>query len=66
MKRTFDFYAILKLIKINFTVIRLLFFLGDVDITKVLVSNKNSFGEKKAINALLVTFAVIKKLSHCI
>ena len=40
--------------------------MGDVDIKKVLVSNKNSFGEKKTINALLVTFAVIKKLSHCI
>ena len=41
-------------------------FLGYVDIKKVLASNKNSFGEKKTINALLVTFAVIKKLSHCI
>ena len=38
--------AILKLKEINFTTIRLLFFLGDVDIEKVRVSNKNSFGEK--------------------
>ena len=38
--------AILKLKKINFTTIRLLFFLGDIDIEKVLVSNKISFGEK--------------------
>ena len=29
-----------------FTAIRLLFFLGDVDIEKVLVSNRISFGEK--------------------
>ena len=32
--------------KITSTTIRLLFFLGDVDIEKVLVSNKISFGEK--------------------
>ena len=31
--------------KINFTVMRLLLFLGDVDIEKILVSNKISFGE---------------------
>ena len=32
--------------KINFTAIRLLFFVKDVDIEKVLVSDKISFGEK--------------------
>ena len=32
--------------KINFTAIRLLFFLKDVDIKKVLISNKVPFGEK--------------------
>ena len=32
--------------KIFFTAIRLLFFLGDVDIEKLLVSNRISFGEK--------------------
>ena len=31
--------------KINFTGMRLLLFLGDVDIEKILVSNKISFGE---------------------
>ena len=34
--------------KIDFTINRFLFFfLGDIDIEKVLVSNKISFGEKK-------------------
>ena len=37
---------ILKLKKINFTAIRLLFSKKDVDIEKVLISNKISFGEK--------------------
>ena len=32
--------------KFFFTVIRILFFLGDLDIEKVLLSNKISFGEK--------------------
>ena len=36
----------MKLKKINFTTIRLLFLLRDVDIEKVLVSKKISFGEK--------------------
>ena len=36
----------MKLKKINFTVIRLQFWGGDIDIEKVLVSNKISFGEK--------------------
>ena len=38
--------VILKLKAINFTAMRLLFFGGDVDIEKVLVSNNISFGEK--------------------
>ena len=36
----------MKLKKINFTVKRLLYFLGDVDMEQVLVSKKISFGEK--------------------
>ena len=44
--------AILKLKNTNFTVIRLLF-LGDVDIEKVLVSNKISFGEKTLLALLM-------------
>ena len=60
--------AILKLKNTNFTVIRLLF-LGDVDIEKVLVSNKISFGEKDFIgsfdgSALLVTFTMVIMLNH--
>ena len=37
---------ILKLKKINFTAIKVLFFLKGVDIEKVLVSNKISLGER--------------------
>ena len=37
--------------------------LKDVDIEKVLVSNKNSFGEK-IISTLLLTCIMIIKLSH--
>ena len=37
--------------------------LRDIDIEKVLVSNKISFGEKN-INTLLVTSLMIIKLSH--
>ena len=44
---------------INFTIIRLL------DIEKVLVSNKNSFGEE-TVSTLLVTCIMIIKLSHYI
>ena len=40
--------------------------LGDIDIEKVLVSKTISFGEKKTINTLLVTCAIIIKLSHYI
>ena len=38
-------------------------FLRDVDIEKVLVSNKISFGEK-TINNLLVTCIMVIKLNH--
>ena len=51
--------------KKKFTVRRLIFFLGDVNIKKVLISNKISFG-KKTINTLLVTGTIIMKLSHYI
>ena len=40
-------------------------FLNDVDIEKLLVSNKISFGEK-TINTLLVTCTIIIMLSHYI
>ena len=39
-------FGILKLKKINFTTIEVLFFKKDVDIEKVVVSNKKSSGEK--------------------
>ena len=42
-----------------------IFFLKDLDIEKVLVSNKIYFGEKN-INTLLVTCIMIVKLSHYI
>ena len=50
--------------KIFFTVIRLLFFLVDVDAGKVLVSNKISFGKKKTKITLLVTCIMVIKLNH--
>ena len=40
-------------------------FLGDVDIGKVLMSNKIYFGEK-TMSTLLITCTIIIKLSHCI
>ena len=55
--------AILKLKKINFTTIRILFFLGIYIYRKVLVSNKYFLG-KKTINTLFVTCIMILKLSH--
>ena len=45
---------ILKLKKINFTTIKVLFFKKHVDIEKVLASNKILFA-RKTINTLLVT-----------
>ena len=50
-------------IKKKTTVISLLFFLGDIDIEKVLVTNKTSFGEK-TISTLLATFLTVIKLNH--
>ena len=41
-------------------------FKKDVDIEKVLVSNKIFFGEKKTINTSLVTFIMTIKLNHYI
>ena len=49
-------FGILKLKKINFTVI-------DVDVEKVVVSNKISFA-KKTISTLLVTCLMVIKLGH--
>ena len=54
--------ANLKLKKKIFTAIKA-YFLKHVDIEKVLVSNKISFGEKTR-NTLLVTCIKIIKLSH--
>ena len=39
-------------------------FLKDIDIEKVLVSNKISFGEKNYLSTLLVTCIMIIKLNH--
>ena len=44
------------------TAIKLLFFFKNVDIEKVLVSNKISFSEKKTISTLLVTCIMIMKV----
>ena len=41
-------------------------FLERVGTKKIIVFNKISFGEKKNINTLLVTFIMIIKLSHYI
>ena len=46
--------VILKLKKIHFTAIKVLF-LGDVDINNILGSNKISFGEKKTIYTCIYT-----------
>ena len=53
----------LKLKNINFTAINAPFFLEDLDIENVWVSNKISFGEKATIDTLLVTCIMIIKLS---
>ena len=50
-------------IKKQTTVISLLFFLGNTDIEKVLVTNKISFGEK-TISTLLVTCLMVIMLNH--
>ena len=49
----------LKLEKINFIAIKVLFFLEDVDIEKVLVTKRISTDEK-CISALLVTYIMIQ------
>ena len=54
--------AVLKLKK-QTTFISLLFFLGDTDIEKVLVTNKISFGEK-TISTLLVTCLMVMMLNY--
>ena len=54
---------ILKLKNINVNTIKVLYFLEVVEIDKVLVSKKISFG-KKNINTLLVTCVMIIELSH--
>ena len=41
-------------------------FLKDVDIEKVLVSNKISFGKKKNVSTLLVTSIIMIKLGNYI
>ena len=50
-------------VKTRTTFISLLFFLGDTDIEKVLVTNKISFGEK-TISTLLVTCLMVIMLNH--
>ena len=50
-------------IKKQTTVISLLFFLGNTDIEKVLVTNKISFGEK-TISTLLVTCLMVMMLNY--
>ena len=54
---------ILKLKNINVNTIKVLYFLEDVEIDKVLVSKKISSG-KKNINTLLVTCVMIIELSY--
>ena len=50
-------------VKKQTTVISLLFFLGNTDIEKVLVTNKISFGEK-TISTLLVTCLMVMMLNY--
>ena len=56
----------LKLKKNKFYCHKSTFLLKDVDIEKVLVSNKVSFGKTKYISTLLVTCIMIIKLTHYI
>ena len=57
--------VILKLKKINFTALKVLFFfLKDVDIQKVLISNKISSGEKKQYSIGYLYNDNIVKLVH--
>ena len=56
----------LKLKKKKFHRHKSTFLLKDVDIEKVLVSNKVSFGKTKYVSTLLVTCIIIIKLTHYI
>ena len=58
-------FEILKLKKINFTAMKVLFFLKDVDIEKLPVSYKFLL-KKKSIDALLITCIMTIKLSRYI
>ena len=51
---------------INFTNIKILFFLKDVDVGNILISNKISFCLKNYINTSLVTKVMIIKLYHSV
>ena len=58
-------FEILKLKKINFTAMKVLFFLKDVDIEKLPVSYKFLL-KKNSIDALLITCIMTIKLSRYI
>ena len=58
-------FADIQIEKINFTAIKVVFSLRDVNIESVSVSQKISFGGK-TVNTLLVTSMMIIKLSHYI
>ena len=58
-------FADIQIEKINFTAIKVVFSLRDVNAESVSVSQKISFGGK-TVNTLLVTSMMIIKLSHYI
>ena len=58
-------FADIQIEKINFTAIKVVFSLRDINIESVSVSQKISFGGK-TVNTLLVTSMMIIKLSHYI
>ena len=58
-------FADIQIEKINFTAIKVVFSLRDVNNESVSVSQKISFGGK-TVNTLLVTSMMIIKLSHYI
>ena len=51
---------------INFTNIKILFFLKDVDVGNILISNNIFFSLKNYINTSLVTQVMIIKLYHSV
>ena len=51
---------------INFTNIKILFFLKDVDVGNILISNNIFFSLKNYINTSLVTHVMIIKLYHSV